>query len=107
MAMRKSIRRELNKLRELARHFLEGETCCFCHKPWLPPNALDDHEHGSGTGSPLLLDVTIHHRDGDHFNNAKANRTLAHRACHRRHHATLPWGNGQLWSNGTRKKRAA
>jgi hypothetical protein len=95
MGMRKSSRHELNKLREIA-HFLLGSNdgrtltqlrrCYFCHRPVV--DAPAGVRHGEGTGAPLveLLDVTIHHIDGDHFHDAQRNKALAHAPCHQRHH---------------------
>jgi hypothetical protein len=93
MAMRKSTRRELAKLREIALHFLDGVRCFFCRKLLLPDGVLESHEPGSGRGVPLYLAITEHHVNGNHDDNRRSNRVWAHRTCHRRHHASLPWGN--------------
>lgn len=90
MAMSNRIRQELGKLRELAWHFLEGEKCFFCHKPLL--NAEDRATvvcFGNATAPPMDLDITTHHKNGDHDDNRKANRKLAHATCHKQHHANL------------------
>jgi hypothetical protein len=91
MAMRKSSRRELAKLREFAMHFLEGLDCHFCGKPLLPRELLAEHEPGSGCG-PVLVDVITgiaeHHVNHDHHDNRKRNRVWCHKTCHRRHHAS-------------------
>lgn len=86
MAMRKSTRRELRKLRELVYHLLDGKICCFC---FLPLIDTDGVQFGSGDGPPLSDKVTIHHRDGCHENNERSNRRLAHARCHKSHHARL------------------
>jgi hypothetical protein len=93
MAMRKSVRRELVKLREIAAHFLEGLTCSLCRKPLIPVETFDVHEPGSGAGVPLtgLVDITEHHKNGNHDDNRKKNREYVHRECHRRHHANRRW----------------
>jgi hypothetical protein len=96
MAMRKSIRRELNKAREIL-HFLlhapdprtltQIRKCYFCRKPILQ-SAVAVVRHGEGSGSPLpdLLDAVIHHIDGNHYNDHQSNKALAHDACHQRWH---------------------
>jgi hypothetical protein len=92
MAMSNRIRQELGKLRELAWHFLEGEKCFFCRKDLL---GIEDMVNGASvrfgnaTAPPMDLDITIHHRNGNHEDNRKRNRKLAHATCHKQHHANL------------------
>lgn len=86
MAMRKSTRRELRKLRELVHVLLSGKRCCFCKEPILE---VEDGFQGSGDGPQLEIKVTIHHKDGDHDNNDPRNHRLAHQSCHKRHHMKL------------------
>jgi hypothetical protein len=106
VAMRKSTRRELLKLREVALHFLEGQCCCFCHLPLIEADVFERYEPGSGEGVPLtsLLAITEHHRNGNHADNRKRNRTWAHRTCHKRFHAALRWreAHGFFPSSSTR-----
>ena len=83
--MQKRIRRELGKSRELLWHFLDGQKCCFCHKPLVNVKA-ENIRFGNATAKPIDLKITIHHKDGDHSNNEKSNRKLAHTTCHKRHH---------------------
>jgi len=114
MAMRKSIRQELRKSRELLRFMLthrflpteyigimplnglpmpgKGMKCCFfCHKPLLTPEQLKSYaKDGDGQGSPLAISrtITIHHKDGNHENDKDSNKALAHSNCHRSYHMT-------------------
>ena len=82
MAMRKSSRRELNKLRELAHFFLEGQRCFFCRQLLVPD--ADSIGVGEGTGAPLpdACDVVFHHINGNHYDNRRANKAPAHDRCH-------------------------
>lgn len=84
MGMRRSTRQELRKLRELVRHFLEDVNCCFCKEPML--DSTNCYNHGDGEGSPFDVGITIHHADGNHSNNAKRNRKIAHTRCHKAYH---------------------
>lgn len=90
MAMRKSIRRELNKSRELLWHLMEGKCCCFCKKLLIPEMPMVNF--GTAQAPPLSDDVmqtTIHHVDekNNPRNQELENRKLCHRSCHKRHHA--------------------
>ncbi|HTA46398.1 MAG TPA: hypothetical protein VK789_28340 [Bryobacteraceae bacterium] len=86
MAMRKSSRRELNKLRELLWFFVRGKRCYFCKRPLSP--AEKTIRDGDGRAEPFsALDITIHHKNGDHDDKARVNETLAHSSCHKAHHA--------------------
>jgi hypothetical protein len=85
MAMRPSIRRELNKARELLRFMLRGQRCYFCHGPLIEPEKVV--RDGDGTAEPLALAVTIHHKSGDHSDNSAGNTVLSHFSCHKSHHA--------------------
>lgn len=103
MAMSNRIRQELGKLRELAWHFLEGENCFFCHKALLNDGDLAasaEISFGNATAPPMDLDITIHHKNGDHGDNRKANRKLSHATCHKKHHANLVFAK----VNGTKPK---
>lgn len=77
--------REVGKLRELVHFLLVGQTCCFCGKP-LSETAETWTNHGNARGPKLVDPITIHHRDGNHDNNAHENKALAHRSCHKRFH---------------------
>ena len=94
MAMMKKTRSELNKLRELTQYLLRGRKCCFCHR------LLTDYDgslDGDGTSRPLAERITIHHRDGDHYNKALTNQRLAHQSCHKAFHArTHPRAGGKF-----------
>jgi hypothetical protein len=95
LELRNATRRELGKLREVARHALEGKQCFFCHLPLLPADVFKGHKAGDSRGKPLpeVEDITEHHIDGNHDNNAIENRVYTHGTCHKKHHASLPWGN--------------
>jgi hypothetical protein len=84
MAMRKSTRRELRKLRELVRVLLDGKRCCFCKEP-LVDNT--DFLPGNGEGFQISEQITIHHRNGLHEDNRQSNLRFCHRSCHKKHHA--------------------
>lgn len=92
MAMSARIRKEVGKGRELLWHFLEGEKCFFCKLPLLSPEEREMMtdgfvRFGNATAPPLELDITIHHRNGNHDDNRKSNRKLSHATCHKNHHA--------------------
>jgi hypothetical protein len=80
MAMANRIRRELGKNREMLWHFLEGEKCFFCKELLIEETAI---AFGNATAQPLAVPLTIHHKDGNHKNNAKRNRVAAHQSCHK------------------------
>lgn len=82
--MRNSIRRELNKLREIARVALAGQRCYFCGKPLLAPA---DFAAGNGNGPPLTDKLTVHHKNEDHSDNRPSNHALCHQTCHKKYHA--------------------
>ena len=82
--MRKSTRRELNKLRELVAYLLRDRKCCFCHR------VITDHDgatDGEGRGRPLTDRITIHHRNQVHHDKRRSNERLAHQTCHKSFHA--------------------
>jgi len=87
MAMSNETRKELLKQRELLWHFLDGQKCFFCKKELVPPPCKI--RYGNAAAPPLEQCVTIHHRNGNHSDNRKANRALAHQSCHKSHHAKL------------------
>lgn len=86
MGMRKSTRREVRKLREIAHYFLEDIKCCFCRKPLLGKNR---YAPGRADGSPIDIKLTQHHVDGDHYNQEKKNRKWSHDSCHRSYHLKM------------------
>lgn len=90
MSMRKSTRQELRKSREVLRFLLRDEKCYFCKKPLIREDSYC--KDGDGQGSPIKNGhglPTIHHKDGNHDNDAPENKALAHDKCHRRFHAIL------------------
>ena len=89
MAMSKSIRRELGKGRELLWQLLEDKKCFFCKKLFLPEGVPDYVKFGNGAAPPVPLDITTHHKNGNHNDNRKCNRVLAHDGCHKSFHAGL------------------
>lgn len=90
-------------LREITNHFLSGghvrfnsakvAVCFFCGEPLLEciSTTFGHHDHHK-----VRAEITVHHRDHDHDNNAPSNRTLAHRPCHKSHHMTLQHKNGSF-----------
>jgi hypothetical protein len=98
MGMRKSTRREIRKLREMVWWAYRDVHCCFCHEPLLSQNDddTDDEDNeivnaygdGDGEASPMNLDVTLHHRNGNHEDNRRKNQAWSHRRCHKAHHLT-------------------
>lgn len=83
MAMRKSTRSELNKLRELVHYLLAERKCCFCKQPLI--EVPDGWVPGTGSGPPLKAKVAVHHKDG--WEDPVKDTQLCHRKCHLRHHA--------------------
>ena len=106
MAMSNATRRQQGKMRELLWHFLEGQTCFFCGKPLLSAEDVERfHEirFGNASAPPMDLNITIHHRNENHDDNRKQNRTLGHESCHKTHHAKKvfrAWRNGVVGSSG-------
>jgi hypothetical protein len=85
--MQSDTRSELRMLRELARHFLDGELCHFCGLPLLPDAAASGFGHRDHP--PIDAEITVHHADGNHENNAKENRKPCHSSCHKSYHLKL------------------
>lgn len=85
MSMSNRLRRELGKNRELLWHLLEGEKCFFCKEEFVSPEQLP--AFGNGRAFPVEVEITIHHKNGNHSDNAKPNRKLAHSNCHKVFHA--------------------
>lgn len=86
MAMSRRASRELRMLRELAHYYLPLHTCMLCNQA-LMPSELATEKLGHSTPTPVKVQTTIHHVDGNHENNAPSNRAVVHRVCHKRHHA--------------------
>ncbi len=86
MGMRKSTRQELRKLREIVREAFEDRLCPFCKEPMI--SEANAYNHGDGESSPFDVDWSLHHKDGNHYNNEKRNRVWSHRRCHKAHHMT-------------------
>lgn len=82
--MRRSTRQELRKLREIVREVFEDVQCGLCKEPLL--DSENCYNHGDGEGSPVRAGLTLHHRDGNHNNNAKKNRQWVHTRCHKSYH---------------------
>lgn len=102
--MRKSTRRELNKLRELFWYFIAGKKCARCHELFVPADAYEMASHGDCRGEPVSLKITIHHRDHDHSNNDRRNHSLMHNACHKALHAKRAAREKGQFSNGTQSR---
>ncbi len=107
LSMRKSTRRELNKARELIWHFLEGERCFFCKELLAEQPEI---EFGLAQGPPIPVEITIHHKDEESnrkkfsaVDQSKANRTLAHRRCHKAYDAK----KNQIWKQKGKALAAA
>lgn len=92
MAMRKTQRNELRKLRELVRSLLEDQPCSLCLFPLITGRRV---KPGNSDGAPVH-GITIHHHDGDHANDAKDNRRYVHSSCHKSLHMKLGWKQGQF-----------
>lgn len=104
MSMRKSTRQELRKSREILRFCLRGKICFFCNTPLITTKSYA--KDGDGQGSPVR-NITVHHKDGNHRNDAEKNKALCHDKkvkrgkkviCigHRGFHMKLRWQNGQM-----------
>jgi hypothetical protein len=96
MAMSARIRKELGKARELLWWFLSCKRptnkCFFCKKTVLTEEQLEMLrdgwvKFGNASAPPLDLDITLHHKDGDHDNNDPDNLAPSHDSCHKSHHA--------------------
>lgn len=86
--MRNSTKRELYKLRELARFFMR-DLCCFFCKKGLMPRSKCKAKDGDGRGSPIDPKITVHHVDGNHSNDRRSNKRLCHTRCHKRYNARI------------------
>lgn len=82
--MRKSTRQELRKSRELIRFLLRGKCCYFCKRELMKDESYA--KDGDGQGSPIARRITIHHVDGNHDNDKRSNKRLAHTRCHKSFH---------------------
>ena len=98
MAMSKTIRKELGKARELLWWFLStpkpSNRCFFCKGILLTDEQKETLiegfvRFGNAAAPPLLLEITLHHLDGNHDNNKPVNLTPAHESCHKKFHARL------------------
>lgn len=98
MAMSKMIRKELGKARELLWWFLSTpkptNRCFFCKGILLTDEQKEMLAEGwvrfgDAAAPPLLLDVTLHHVDGNHKHNDPRNLAPAHESCHKKFHARL------------------
>ena len=95
--MTPSSRRELYKLRELVHFLLCGAggsernfmtqqiICCFCHRE-LDEYAKAFERHGNSVGPKFDVQITVHHKDGNHDNNEPENKALCHTTCHKSYH---------------------
>lgn len=81
--MNSSTKSELQMLRELTRHYTEGQVCYFCHRPLLP---VEELTFGHRRHSPVTTRLTIHHQDENRENNTRANRKVCHTSCHKSFH---------------------
>lgn len=91
MGMRRSTRQELRKLRELVWEAYEGVNCYFCREPLLEGENLYGNGNGDGTKTDQMMEITVHHRDGDHYNNTAGNHKPCHRRCHKSFHMKERW----------------
>jgi hypothetical protein len=90
-SMRRSTTSELRMLRMIAWHVGLDTKCCFCHQPLLDEQLLQGRETknqhlGGYSISPIKTKITLHHVDGNHYNNEGNNRKLAHTTCHKSFH---------------------
>lgn len=99
MAMSPRVRREREKGQELLWHFLLGQRCYFCKK-LLVPNAKIKFGNAAAPGIDIL-EITIHHENGNHSDNRDSNRKLAHQSCHKSHHAKLVFSDYRKGVVGT------
>jgi len=101
VAMRKSKRQELRKLRELIRSLLEDVKCFLCKEVLLTEGWI---HVGGCDGAPVSSQITIHHRNGDHDDNQKKNRTYVHTTCHKSYHMALLWKEKKISRKPGRRK---
>lgn len=78
------VRRELRDLREKVRFLLAGRRCCFCGELFVQ----GDVQYGTADGPAYRLKLSLHHDNENRADNREeVNVKLAHRSCHKAHHA--------------------
>jgi hypothetical protein len=82
--MRKSTRRELAMLRDLAHSLLPKMRCKICRQFLMEEHPR--YSFGDRTSIPVEVKLAAHHLDHDHSNGSFANRAWVHDSCHRRYH---------------------
>jgi hypothetical protein len=89
--VRRSSKAELQMLREYAWLMLPTEVCYFCKGRLLTRDStmtFGHRRHG-----PILVKVSVHHRDHNRANNTQDNLRLAHKSCHQKYHAEVNSGD--------------
>jgi hypothetical protein len=104
--MRRSILSELRMLREFAHEQMPQMKCCFCKLPLLESGS---ERFGERNHKPIRVKLTVHHKDGNHSNNAPKNRKWSHRLCHHKFHVKLMKRTGGKFAvtNGNLAKKLA
>ena len=78
--MKSNLSYEKARLKELVWSLLQiyQPNCFLCGKPFIKSDVLPSR----GTDN-----LTEHHVDHNHYNNAPENRRMVHRSCHKSHHS--------------------
>jgi hypothetical protein len=92
--MRSQTKSELQQLREIAWFLLPMEVCYFCKERLI--TRPSDMTFGHRRHGPILVKISVHHKDHNRTNNIQYNLRLAHKRCHQAYHAEV--------NSGTRPK---
>lgn len=85
--MQKATKSERQLLREACWLLFARHICEFCGR--LLNQRHPNMTFGHRRHPPLLVKLTVHHRDHDRENNADDNLALVHSVCHKHYHAEV------------------
>lgn len=85
--MRRSSKAELQMLREYAWLTMPLEVCYFCKGRLITRDSTISFGHRRH--GPILVKITVHHKDHNRENNTQDNLRLAHKKCHQKYHAEV------------------
>lgn len=88
--MHRTTKSELQMLREVGWLLLPQLACCFCGRP-LSYRPLD-MTFGHRRHGPVLVKLSVHHKDHVREHNSNDNLALAHKVCHIKYHARVNKG---------------
>jgi hypothetical protein len=72
-----TLSRRVYHMRWLTWYLLEGKKCHFCKKPLVTEGF---------SIATQIREITMHHKDGNHYNEEPKNRSFAHVTCHKSWH---------------------